>query len=176
MWVDDGSQVPASLPLVALHEAASSKNKDKKQSWHHSTLSNELEQETLPFNPFLLPHNYRGLLQIWSSSPPLMSPSDPISPLGARFSAQHLLMNVLIKLGWGTSTETAADSSEGRGKHSRGFRSTLAVWFRRGSWLKEPLHPRRSCFKGSSPPTKTLNMTIIHVLLQSVGQLRRWGD
>lgn len=92
--------------------------KDKKQSAHHSMLSNKLEQEILLFNPFLLLHNYRGLQ---SSSPPLMSPDHQESPLGAQFSAQqHLLMNMLIKLGWGTSAEAAADSSEGRGKHSRG--------------------------------------------------------
>lgn len=115
-------------------------------------LSNKLEQEILLFNPFLLLHNYPGLLRIRSSSPPLMSPGDPESPLGAQFSAQHLLMNMLIKLGWGTSAETAADSSEGRGKHSRGtaprsLSDVNAAHGCRNHFIR---------FKGLSPPTKTL--------------------
>lgn len=95
-------------------------DKDKKQSAHHSMLSHKLEQEILLFNPFLLLHDYRGLLQIRPTSPALLSPRDLESPLGAQFSAQHLLMNMLIKLRWGTSVETAADSSGGRGEHSSG--------------------------------------------------------
>lgn len=87
-------------------------------------LSNKLEQEILLSNPFLLLHNYRGRPQIRSSSPPLTSPGDPESPLGVQFSAQHLLMNMLIKLGWRTSLETAA---EGREKTLKWYRSTLAV-------------------------------------------------